>query len=115
MVYNMSALSVFIVRRDICKKMEEIQKSKLITKKTPLTRLPLYGINQLTPNSISVCVYRENVSSCYFNIYKNGRKTQAIKLFSLKNAGMSDVFCASLSGNDLISQAMIFRLKASIS
>ena len=104
MVYNMSALSLFIVRRDICKNMEESQKTKLITKKTPLTRLPLYGINQLTPNSISVCVYRENVSSCYFNIYKNGRKAQAVRLFSLKNAGMSDVFCASLSGTDLISK-----------
>ncbi len=84
--------------------MTQNSKNILIDKVTPLSRFPLYGVNQLTSDTISVCIYRENVSSCRFNIYKNGRQVQSISLFPLKEAGMNDVFCAALSGDDLITK-----------
>lgn len=61
------------------------------------------GVTRKGKNRIQITVWRPKVAACSLCLYKSGKMIKKVKMFSMKETGMEDIFSVQLTGENLFS------------
>ena len=62
------------------------------------------GVTEENENQVQVAIWLPGISSCKLCLYRSGRASKKIEMFSMEETGMQDIFSVLLTGEGVIEQ-----------